>query len=382
MSSANFGIYVHWPYCARKCPYCDFNSHVRAAIDENAWLDGILSELGWTAAFQGAERPAVSTIFFGGGTPSLMGGRTAAQVIDEIARLWPMASELEITLEANPASAEVSRFRDYSAAGVNRLSLGMQALNDDDLKFLGRLHSVAEAKSALKSGQQVFDRVSLDLIYARPNQTVAQWRRELSEALSFGTTHLSLYQLTIEPATPFATLYRTGALKIPCEDTAVALYESTQELAEAKGLPAYEISNHARVGHEAQHNLLYWRYRSYAGVGPGAHGRLYANGSVIATANERLPERWRAKVLREGSGFSERVPLDARHASREQLLMNLRLREGLDIEAFESRWGVPFDSTKIARLEEQGFVQRSRAVLTATNRGRLVLDAVVAELAA
>lgn len=382
MTSPSFGIYVHWPYCARKCPYCDFNSHVRAAIDEDAWLDAILKELEWTAAFQGAERPIVSTIFFGGGTPSLMSGRSVERIVDSIARLWPIANALEITLEANPASAEAGRFRDFRAAGVNRLSLGVQALNDDDLKFLGRLHSVAEARSALSSGQDIFERVSFDLIYARPNQTMAQWRRELAEALSFGTGHLSLYQLTIEPATPFAALHRTGALKTPDEEAAAALYEITQELAEAKGLPAYEISNHARSGDEARHNLLYWRYGSYAGVGPGAHGRLHVKGSVIATSNEKLPERWRQNVLRKGVGLVERSALNAQDAAHEHLLMNLRLREGLDLEAFSSRWGVSLDRARVARLEALGFVELAANVLAATPRGRLVLNTVVSELAA
>jgi oxygen-independent coproporphyrinogen-3 oxidase len=382
MMSSNFGIYVHWPYCTRKCPYCDFNSHVRAAIDEAGWLTAILKELAWTAAFQGVEKPFVSTIFFGGGTPSLMTGRSVGRVIDRIARLWPIANDLEITLEANPASADAARFRDYRVAGVNRLSLGMQALNDEDLKFLGRLHTVAEAKSALASAQDVFERVSLDLIYARPNQTIAQWQRELAEALSFGTSHLSLYQLTIEPATPFATLHRTGALKTPDDDTAAALYVTTQEMTEAACLPAYEISNHARPGEEARHNLLYWRYGSYAGVGPGAHGRLHVNGSVIATSNEKLPERWRENVLHRGAGLVERSTLGAEDASREHLLMNLRLREGLDLAAFRSRWGVSLDEARIARLEQQGFVNLTGELLATTPRGRLVLDAIVSELAA
>jgi oxygen-independent coproporphyrinogen-3 oxidase len=258
----------------------------------------------------------------------------------------------------------------------------MQALNDADLKFLGRLHSVTEAKFALSSAQDIFERVSLDLIYARPNQTIAQWRRELTEALSFGTGHLSLYQLTIEPATPFATLHSSGALKIPDEERAAALYETTQELTEAKGLPAYEISNHARDGDEARHNLLYWRYGSYAGVGPGAHGRLHVKGRVVATSNEKLPERWCQSVLQKGVGLAERSALATKDASHEHLLMNLRLREGLDLQAFSSRWGVRLDRTRIAQLEAQGFVRLAGDVLAATPRGRLVLNAVVSELAA
>src|SRR5215831_3005804 len=268
-----FGIYVHWPFCAAKCPYCDFNSHVRAAIDEEGWVEAILAELDWTARHQ-SEKPVVETIFFGGGTPSLMQGRSTGRILEKIARLWPMANDIEITLEANPASADAARFADYKSAGVNRVSLGVQALNDADLKKLGRLHDVAEAKAALKMAMANYDRVSLDLIYARPDQTDTAWRAELKEALSFGTDHLSLYQLTIEPETPYALLHRNGQLHIPGEELAAELYETTQELTEAAGLPAYEISNHARAGSESRHNLIYWRYGDYAGVGPGAHGRL------------------------------------------------------------------------------------------------------------
>ncbi len=292
-----FGIYVHWPFCAAKCPYCDFNSHVRAAIDEAGWVDAIERELDWVAQSQGKDRPIVETIFFGGGTPSLMQGRSAARILEKISRLWRMANDVEITLEANPASADAARFADYRAAGVNRLSLGMQALNDTDLKFLGRLHNAAEARAALDLAMANFERVSLDLIYARPGQSDAQWREELKQALGFGTDHLSLYQLTIEPETPFALLHRNGQIRIPDDDLAAGLYETTQELTEAAGLPAYEISNHARPGSESRHNLIYWRYGDYAGVGPGAHGRLMLGGKRMATSTIRLPERWREAVM-------------------------------------------------------------------------------------
>jgi oxygen-independent coproporphyrinogen-3 oxidase len=376
-----FGIYVHWPYCARKCPYCDFNSHVRTSIDEESWTDAIRAELDWTRRFQGDAAPPVSTIFFGGGTPSLMSGQAVGDVVDRIARLWPMANDVEVTLEANPASAEAARFRDYRAAGVNRLSLGMQALNDSDLKFLGRLHTVAEAKAALAAALNSFDRVSLDLIYARPDQTVSAWRQELSEALSFGVRHLSLYQLTIEPETPFALLQRSGSLKTPGEELAVALYETTQELTAAARVPAYEISNHATPGEEARHNLLYWRYGSYAGVGPGAHGRLAANGDVVATFNERLPERWRERVARDGVGLSEKTLLSRRDSAREHLLMILRLVEGVYIDAYQSRWNIIFDHKKIAGLAEEGLVTFDNGRLAATPHGRLVLNAIIAALA-
>jgi oxygen-independent coproporphyrinogen-3 oxidase len=374
-----FGIYVHWPFCAAKCPYCDFNSHVRTAIDEDGWVDGILSELDWVAANQ-TNRPVVETIFFGGGTPSLMSGRSTACILSKIAALWPMANDPEITLEANPASADAARFADYRAAGINRVSLGVQALNDIDLKKLGRLHDVAEAKAALKMAMGLFDRVSLDLIYARPDQSDAMWRSELKEALSFGTEHLSLYQLTIEPETPYALLHRNGQLQIPDDDLAAGLYETTQELTEAAGVPAYEISNHARAGAESRHNLIYWRYGDYAGVGPGAHGRVNLGGLRIATAAIKLPERWRDTVGKSGHGFSDLTPIADDDAAREHLLMNLRLAEGLDLAAYERRWGAKPDAEKIAAMIAQGFLIRNGDVLTVTPSGRLLLNRVIEAL--
>jgi putative oxygen-independent coproporphyrinogen III oxidase len=386
----SFGIYIHWPFCAAKCPYCDFNSHVRTAIDEDAWVDGILSELDWVAARQGASaragatneksRPVVETIFFGGGTPSLMQGRSTGRILDKIASLWPMANDAEITLEANPASADAGRFADYRAAGINRVSLGVQALNDADLKKLGRLHDVAEAKRALKLAMENFGRVSLDLIYARPDQSDAAWRSELKEALSFGTDHLSLYQLTIEPETPYALLHRNGQLQIPGEDLAAELFETTQELTDAAGIPAYEISNHARLGQESRHNLIYWRYGDYAGVGPGAHGRLALDGRRTATAAIKLPERWRDTVGRTGHGFGEMTPVSDEEAAREHLLMNLRLAEGLDLAAYEKRWTTKLDAAKIEALVEQGFLSTANNRLTTTPAGRLLLNRVIEEL--
>jgi oxygen-independent coproporphyrinogen-3 oxidase len=374
-----FGVYVHWPFCATKCPYCDFNSHVRTAIDEDGWVDGILAELDWVAANQ-TSRPVVETIFFGGGTPSLMSGRATGRILAKIAALWPMANDPEITLEANPASADAARFADYKAAGINRVSLGVQALNDADLKKLGRLHDVAEAKVALNMAMGLFDRVSLDLIYARPDQTDALWRSELKEALSLGTEHLSLYQLTIEPETPYALLHRNGSLKIPDDDLAAGLYETTQELTEAAGVPAYEISNHARPGAESRHNLIYWRYGDYAGVGPGAHGRVNLQGLRTATAAIKLPERWRDTVSKSGHGFSELTPIADDDASREHLLMNLRLAEGLDLAAYETRWGTKPDAEKIAAMVGQGFLTQAGDTLTATPAGRLLLNRVIAAL--
>jgi oxygen-independent coproporphyrinogen-3 oxidase len=376
----SFGIYVHWPFCAAKCPYCDFNSHVRTRIDEAGWLAGIEKELEWTARIQGDARPIVETIFFGGGTPSLMTGQSVGRILEKIARTWRMANDVEITLEANPASAEAARFADYKAAGVNRISLGVQALNDADLKMLGRLHNAAEAKAALKMAMGHFSRVSLDLIYARPNQSDAQWRAELKEALSFGTDHLSLYQLTIEPETPFALLHKTGKLQIPDDDLAADLYETTQEITGAAGLPAYEISNHARPGSESRHNLIYWRYGDYAGVGPGAHGRLMLNGDRMATATIRLPERWRETLEKQGNAFTDFLAVPDGDAAREHLLMNLRLAEGLDLAAYELRWNMRPDAVKIAALTEQGLLFQQDDVLRATPNGRLVLNAVIAAL--
>ncbi len=374
-----FGVYVHWPFCAAKCPYCDFNSHVRTAIDETGWVDGIVSELEWTAAHQ-TERPVVETIFFGGGTPSLMAGASVGRILQKIGALWPMANDPEITLEANPASADAARFADYRAAGVNRVSLGVQALNDADLKKLGRMHDVAEAKAALKMAMGAFERVSLDLIYARPDQTDAQWREELQQALAFGTDHLSLYQLTIEPETPYALLHRNGQLKIPDDDLAAGLYETTQELTEAAGFPSYEISNHARPGQESRHNLIYWRYGDYAGVGPGAHGRVMLGGARTATAAIKLPERWRDTVAKTGQGFAEMTPVSNDEASREHLLMNLRLSEGIDLAAYQARWGTRPDAAKIAVLTQQGFLTLTGDTLTATANGRLLLNRVIEEL--
>ncbi|MBU6442395.1 MAG: coproporphyrinogen III oxidase [Alphaproteobacteria bacterium] len=377
MSGAGFGIYVHWPFCAAKCPYCDFNSHVRSEIDDTAWAGAIARELEHMAALQGGARTLVQSVFFGGGTPSLMRGAAAGAVLNTIAKLWPVANDVEITLEANPASAEAARFADYRAAGINRVSLGVQALNDADLKFLGRLHNVAEAKAALAMAMQNFERVSLDLIYARPGQTLDAWEKELSEALAFGTEHLSLYQLTIEPQTPFAA----RGIVIPDDDHAVALYERTQAMTNAAGRPAYEISNHASPGAECRHNLIYWRYGDYAGAGPGAHGRLQIGGKRLATLCERLPERWQDQVRQEGHGIVEVTEISAAEAAREHLLMGLRLREGIDLDAYRARWGTAPHAEKIAALAADGFLVQTGSQLAATPKGVLVLNRLIAELA-
>jgi oxygen-independent coproporphyrinogen-3 oxidase len=310
-----------------------------------------------------------------------MSGKAVGAVIDKITRLWRTANDVEITLESNPASVEAQRFADYRVVGVNRVSLGVQALNDKDLKMLGRLHDVTEAKAALALAQKTFERVSLDLIYARPDQTEAQWREELREALAFGTEHLSLYQLTIEPATPFATLARTGALRPMDDDRAATLYDITQEMTEAAGRPAYEISNHARPGAESRHNLLYWRYGAYAGVGPGAHGRLDIGGARVATVTEKLPERWRENVSRIGHGIIEESKVAHDEAAREHLLMNLRLSEGLDLAAYRARWNTEPNAQRIAELSKHGFLRVENDRLFATPKGRLVLNRLIAEIA-
>jgi oxygen-independent coproporphyrinogen-3 oxidase len=374
-----FGIYVHWPICAAKCPYCDFNSHVRERFDEIRWSAAIAKELAAIAGLQGAERPAVSSIFFGGGTPSLMSGRAVGAVLEAIGKSWRVEGDAEITLEANPNSVEQARFRDYRAAGVNRVSVGVQALNDAALKGLGRLHGAEEAKAAVRLARTIFPRVNFDLIYARPHQTLAEWEAELKEGLGFETEHLSVYQLTIEQGTAFATLARQGRLVTPDEDSAAAFFERTQEILESAGLPAYEISNHARAGAESRHNLLYWRYGDYAGVGPGAHGRLTIGGERFATVAQRLPEHWLADVDAKGTSLAL-TPVTPEESAREHLLMNLRLTEGLDLDAYTWRWGVALPQARIAELDAAGLVSVANTRLAATPRGRLVLNAIIARL--
>ena len=378
--SEPFGIYVHWPFCAAKCPYCDFNSHVRSTIDARAWAAAISRELAHHAALQGAMRPVVSSIFFGGGTPSLMSGAALGEVLEAIAQHWTVASDVEITLEANPASADAGRFEDYRAAGVNRLSLGMQALDDNALRFLGRLHNVAEAIAALKLAQRLFRRVSIDLIYARVDQDRQAWRDELRRALAFGTEHLSLYQLTIEEATPFARRAARGEALVPPDEEAVRLYECTQELMAAAGRPAYEISNHALPGAECRHNLVYWRYGAYVGVGPGAHGRLETPTGRMATQNEKLPERWLSQVSLQGHGVVACAALSEQEAAEELLLMGLRLSEGVDLPALAARFHWRADPKRLAALADAGFVQVQEGRLKVTPPGRLVLNRLISEL--
>jgi putative oxygen-independent coproporphyrinogen III oxidase len=377
-----FGVYIHWPFCLSKCPYCDFNSHVRrAAIDESRFVRAFKAEIATTAARTPGR--TVSTIFFGGGTPSLMQPATVGAILDAIAGHWRVAENVEITLEANPTSVEAERFRGYRAAGVNRVSLGVQALDDRVLKELGRLHTADEAIAAVGIARSVFARCSFDLIYARPQQTAAEWGRELKEALRQAGEHLSLYQLTIEPETPFAALHAAGKLHVPDDDTARALYDTTQEICAAHGLPAYEISNHARPGAECRHNLVYWRMHDYAGIGPGAHGRLDIDGDRHATATEKRPESWLTRVEQDGHGLVTDEVLTREETADEFLLMGLRLAEGIDPQRFAAVAGRELDAARIAALREYGLVETTPdGRLRVSLPGFPVLDAVVADLAA
>jgi oxygen-independent coproporphyrinogen-3 oxidase len=380
--ASDFGVYVHWPFCLSKCPYCDFNSHVRSQpVDEARFLAAFRSELAHRA-FDAPGR-TVRSVFFGGGTPSLMKPATVAGILDAIAQHWSVDPQAEVTLEANPTSVEAERFRGYRAAGVNRVSLGVQAMNDRDLKALGRLHSVAEAMAAVEVAASIFERFSFDLIYARPDQTPADWARELEEAIDRAAEHLSLYQLTIEPDTIFERLHRAGKLKTPDEEVGRALWDITQEVTEKRGLPAYEISNHARPGAESRHNLVYWRYRDYAGIGPGAHGRLTTATGRRAQSTERHPEMWLTVVETEGHGLVSDESLSAEEQGDEFLLMGLRLREGIDPKRFERLAGRALDGRRVASLIEDGMVEQTAdGRLRVTKHGFPVLDAVVADLAA
>lgn len=376
-----FGVYVHWPFCAQKCPYCDFNSHVRSGgWDEPRYLAAILGELGYIATL--TEKRTVTSIFFGGGTPSLMQAATVGAILEGIGRLWPVAADAEITLEANPGSVEAARFAGYRAAGVNRVSIGVQSLRDDALKALGRIHTVAEARAAVELAQATFARTSFDMIYARPGQTEADWRAELGEALAMAGEHLSLYQLTIEPETAYARLHAAGKLVIPDGEAASRLYEVTAELTGAAGLPAYEVSNYARPGAESRHNLLYWRYGPYAGVGPGAHGRLVSDGRRIATDTVRSPEAWLAAVEQGGHGLAWRQSLTAGEIADEMLVMGLRIGEGLDLARLARLAGVAPSRETVRHLTGLGLLTESADGnrLRATREGRMVLDAVIRAL--
>jgi putative oxygen-independent coproporphyrinogen III oxidase len=378
----SFGVYIHWPFCLSKCPYCDFNSHVRREpIDETRFSRAFAAEVAATAARVPGR--TVSSIFFGGGTPSLMRPSSLGAVLDAIGRHWTVVPDIEVTLEANPTSVEAGRFRGYRAAGVNRVSLGVQALDDRALAELGRMHTAREALDAVALAATVFDRYSFDLIYARPGQTAEQWARELKRALEHAGEHLSLYQLTIEPDTPFAALHAAGKLKTPDEGTARVLYDTTQEICAAHGLPAYEISNHAQPGGECRHNLVYWRGHEYAGIGPGAHGRLDIEGRRHAIATEKHPEAWLAQVERQGHGIVSDDLLTREEVCDEFLLMGLRLTEGIDLNRYSALAGRPLDSERIAALCDHGLVETTpTGRLRVTLPGFPILDAVVADLAA
>lgn len=380
---AGFGVYVHWPFCASKCPYCDFNSHVRVGgTDQARFLAAFRREIRHTRERTGARR--VQSIFFGGGTPSLMAPATVAGILDEIARNWHVEPGAEITLEANPSSVEAGRFHDYRSAGVNRVSLGVQALNDPDLKALGRLHTVAEAKAALEVARTTFERYTFDLIYARPRQGVGRWCVELREALSLAGDHLSLYQLTIEPDTPFEALHRSGKLAVPDPELADELFAVTQAMTADAGLPAYEISNHASPGAASRHNMLYWHYGEYAGIGPGAHGRLLVDGRRRATSTVRSPEQWLVQVEGDGHGAVEDVGLSRAEQADEMLLMGLRLDEGLDLARLAAIGGVQPGVDTVQRLIELEMLDYLPELhrIRATARGRFVLNKLVEELSA
>jgi putative oxygen-independent coproporphyrinogen III oxidase len=381
MTSEPFGVYVHWPFCLAKCPYCDFNSHVRHGdVAEDRFLAAYLAELDHFAAL--APGRIVSSVFFGGGTPSLMQPRTVAASLDRIAKLWGVAPDVEITLEANPTSVEAERFAGYRACGVNRLSLGVQALDDPSLKALGRMHTAEEALTALALAMRHFERVSFDLIYSREGQTMDQWREELTRALTHAADHLSLYQLTIERGTPFAARYAAGTLTIPDSGYASELYRLTQELCEAAGLPAYEISNHARPGSESRHNLIYWRGHDYVGVGPGAHARITFGASRRALVAIKSPEAWLEAVEASGHGLEQDETLSRDESADEYLLMGLRLAEGIDLRRLQAIGGKVPSGDKIAALATQGLIQRDGNLLAATASGRLVLERLILELAA
>lgn len=376
-----FGIYIHWPFCAAKCPYCDFNSHVRhQPVDQARFAAAFDREMAAMRARTGGRK--VDSIFLGGGTPSLMEPETVGAVLESVARHWTVPDGIEITLEANPSSVEAARFRGYRAAGVNRVSLGVQALNDADLRFLGRLHDVEGALHAIGLAREIFPRLSFDLIYARPHQSLDRWAAELERAIGYAADHLSLYQLTIEDGTRFQLLHEAGKFVMPEPDHAADLYQLTQEVTAARGLPAYEISNHARPGAESRHNLIYWRYGEYVGIGPGAHGRFVENGERIVTFTEKLPEAWLERVEARGHGITGGERLTRDEEADEFLLMGLRLAEGIDLARYESLSGRSLSSKQIAVLQEERLVAPvGNSRLRATADGMIVLDAVVADLA-
>lgn len=378
--SGGFGLYLHWPFCEAKCPYCDFNSHVRAEIDQSRWLRGYLHEIDRYAGLLSGR--ALNSVYFGGGTPSLMEPELVGRILERIRESWPVSNDFEVTLEANPGSVEAARFAGYADSGVSRISMGVQALNDSDLRRLGRIHTVAEAKQAFDIARKYFSRVSFDLIYARQNQTVQDWRDELREALDMAVDHLSLYQLTIEPGTAFGDRLAQGGLRgLPGEDRSADMYQATQEICGAAGMPAYEVSNHAGTGAESRHNLIYWRYGDYAGIGPGAHGRITTDGQRRATEAWSNPERWLNGVQ---SGNPEKIvaPVSPSDQGEEYLMMGLRIHEGIDPARYRALTGQDLPRGKLDYLEEIGMIASDGMRIRTTNAGRPVLNAVIREMLA
>ena len=376
--NGGFGLYVHWPFCQAKCPYCDFNSHVSAKIDQKAWVRAYISELERYRELLPGR--VLNSIFFGGGTPSLMHPDTVAAVIDAARDIWPFANDIEISLEANPGSVEATRFSGYRDAGVNRISMGIQALNDEDLKRLGRIHSVAESRAAFDTARDCFDRVSFDLIYARQKQTVSAWEAELSQALEMAVDHLSLYQLTIEDGTAFGDRYSRGKLRdLPEDDTAADMYQITQDICADHGMRAYEVSNHARPDAQSRHNLIYWRYGDYVGIGPGAHGRITLNGAKYGTETHLAPGKW-LDAVSKGTGELPQVVIPPTDQATEHLMMGIRLTEGLDMDRYKKLAGTPLDPEKLSYLGEIGMIEQTGNNLRATAQGRSLLNAVIREL--
>jgi oxygen-independent coproporphyrinogen-3 oxidase len=377
--NAGFGVYVHWPFCAAKCPYCDFNSHVRNAVDQSAWANALVSEIEHTAAW--TPNRTVNTVFFGGGTPSLMLPETVDSILQAIAANWTLSPTAEITLEANPTSVEATRFKGFADAGVNRISMGIQALNDADLKALGRMHTVSEARQAFDIAKKYYSSVSFDLIYARQNQTLSDWRSELSQAIDMAIDHLSLYQLTIEQGTRFGDLHARNRLRgLPSDDLSADMYDATQEICTAKGLSAYEISNHARPGAECLHNKMYWQYGDYAGIGPGAHGRLTLNGQRVATETPLIPEDWLQTVQKHGTAVRDAEIISADDQAAEYVMMSLRLATGTELARVDAMSPNRLSQTAMTHLIDEGYLERTNVHLRSTARGKMVLNAVLGEL--
>jgi oxygen-independent coproporphyrinogen-3 oxidase len=378
---AGFGLYLHWPFCQSKCPYCDFNSHVAARVDQRRWLQAFEAEIDRIGAL--TQGRILNTIFFGGGTPSLMEAATVQGILDRVRATWTLANDVEITLEANPGSVEAARFEGYARAGVNRVSLGIQSLDAEDLRRLGRMHSVDEAQRAIRTARSVFDRVSIDLIYARQDQTLAAWQEELHRALEFGTSHLSLYQLTIEDGTVFGQMHARNLLRgLPEEDLAADLFELTQEITHKAGLPAYEVSNHARPGDESRHNLIYWRMGDYAGIGPGAHGRLTLDSVRFATESERMPSIWLDRTLGAAGAGERKERLPPGDRASEYLMFALRLREGASLSRYAGLAQAALPEDKLVELQGLGLLCREGDLISTTDRGVMMLNGVLRALLA